>query len=270
MIYVGPRMSGYKPMRFEFLHVRWFNLDPLPKNNRNRHHSDWASLRLDRLTFPPMNLDDSFGFLDPSLVLRACHIIPAYNSGKLHADGVGRSPMAMDGEDWNSYYVNRLDIAILSPVCYTHWTYLRFADRDMVMRYHWGLGIGHAYSHSSASGPGNPKSRKNVTTDSNNSESAPGPPYPSAGADSHNISQDSAEPANLHEPEGSRRPAPIQNIQPGPEDVDQNGHGSETESQDEENDSGDADGADSASSSAEDCDTEDEFGELELHDSYQT
>jgi hypothetical protein len=27
---------------------------------------------------------------------------------------------------------------------------LRFADRDMVMRYHWGLGIGHVYSHSQA------------------------------------------------------------------------------------------------------------------------
>ena len=25
--------------------------------------------------------------------------------------------------------------------------YSRFADRDMTMRYHWGLGIGHKYSH---------------------------------------------------------------------------------------------------------------------------
>ena len=24
---------------------------------------------------------------------------------------------------------------------------LRFVDRDMVMRYHWGLGIGHVYAH---------------------------------------------------------------------------------------------------------------------------
>ena len=23
----------------------------------------------------------------------------------------------------------------------------RFADRDMIMRYHWGIGIGHTYSH---------------------------------------------------------------------------------------------------------------------------
>jgi len=28
----------------------------------------------------------------------------------------------------------------------------RFVDRDMVMRYHWGLGVGHVYSHHSGSG----------------------------------------------------------------------------------------------------------------------
>lgn len=29
-------------------------------------------------------------------------------------------------------------------------TIIRFADRDMVMRYHWGLGIGHTLSHGSS------------------------------------------------------------------------------------------------------------------------
>lgn len=29
---------------------------------------------------------------------------------------------------------------------YLHFT-TRFVDRDMVMRFHWGLGIGHVYSH---------------------------------------------------------------------------------------------------------------------------
>ena len=29
----------------------------------------------------------------------------------------------------------------------TRLTGLRFVDRDMVVRYHWGLGIGHVYSH---------------------------------------------------------------------------------------------------------------------------
>ncbi|KJA18172.1 hypothetical protein HYPSUDRAFT_205550 [Hypholoma sublateritium FD-334 SS-4] len=79
-----------------------------------------------------MARQDSFGFVDPSLVLRACHILPVFASGKRYADGIGLSTIAGDSNDWKSYYVNR------------------FADRDMVMRFHWGLGIGHTYSHGKA------------------------------------------------------------------------------------------------------------------------
>jgi hypothetical protein len=30
-----------------------------------------------------------------------------------------------------------------------HWLmqYTRFVDRDMLVRYHWGLGVGHSYAH---------------------------------------------------------------------------------------------------------------------------
>lgn len=38
--------------------------------------------------------------------------------------------------------------------------FIRFLDRDMVMRYHWGLGVGHVYSHGRTAGrataPSNP------------------------------------------------------------------------------------------------------------------
>jgi hypothetical protein len=54
-----------------------------------------------------MNEDDTFGFLDPSDVLRSCHIIPAFAKGKLHADGKGLSALAHDSPDWTMYYVNR-------------------------------------------------------------------------------------------------------------------------------------------------------------------
>lgn len=148
-------------------------------------------------------------------------------------------------------------------------TYLRFADRDMVMRYHWGLGIGHAYSHSSVSGSGYPKSHKNTATDSIDFESASIPPHP----DSHNISQASAQPVskNPHDHEDSSRPNLTQDMQPEPGEVGRNGQGLEADGQVEEGDSNDS-GSESGSSSAEseDCDTEDEFTELELHDSYKT
>ncbi len=104
VIYIGPHSKGYDPMRFEFLHVRWFQLDiPL----QDRHQAGWTSSRLDCLSFPPTAEEDSFGFLDPSLVLRTCHVIPAFNSGKRHADGVGLSVMASNKTDYKNYYINR-------------------------------------------------------------------------------------------------------------------------------------------------------------------
>ncbi|KJA13829.1 hypothetical protein HYPSUDRAFT_99722, partial [Hypholoma sublateritium FD-334 SS-4] len=126
VVYVGQGMKSYEAMRFDLLQIRWFQVEI--SDLQDRHLSEWASLRLNRLSFPSMAFKDSFGFLDPSLVLRGCHLIPMFSSGKRHPSGTGFSGMAKDGNDWRGYYVNR------------------FADRDMAMRYHWGLGIGHTYS----------------------------------------------------------------------------------------------------------------------------
>ncbi|KJA25469.1 hypothetical protein HYPSUDRAFT_94104, partial [Hypholoma sublateritium FD-334 SS-4] len=128
VVYTGPGMKGYEAMHFDFLHVRWFQLKAGEPETRRSHPKGWASLRLDCLSFPPMAHEDSFGFVDPTLVLRSCHLIPAFSVGKRYLDGTGFSRMSRDENDWKVYYVNR------------------FADRDMVMRYHWGLGIGHMYS----------------------------------------------------------------------------------------------------------------------------
>lgn len=141
IIYNGPGMKGYEAMRFDFLYVRWFQLDKSGQSNCAR-----KPLRLDRLSFPPMAGRASLGFLDPSLVLRSCHLIPAYSFGKARADGIGISKMLKDAKDWKYYYVNRL--VIFPPYSLLFYsTTSRFADRDMIMRYHWGLGIGHKYSH---------------------------------------------------------------------------------------------------------------------------
>ena len=99
VVYVGVGMKNYDPMRFDFLHVRWFQLDPMRARN--------PSLRLDRVSFPPIAGKDAFGFLDPSLVLRGCHIIPAYSLGKRNLEGVRLSELAKDENDWKGYYVIR-------------------------------------------------------------------------------------------------------------------------------------------------------------------
>jgi hypothetical protein len=137
-------MLGYEAMRFDFLHVRWFQLEGGPDPCLG-----WTTSRLDRLSFPPVAAQDAFGFVDPSLVLRSCHLIPAFSRGKRHDDGVGLSSMAKDGKDWKSYYVNRCDRFRSMRNGLIRSKTFRFADRDMTMRYHWGLGIGHNYSSDS-------------------------------------------------------------------------------------------------------------------------
>jgi hypothetical protein len=99
-IYVGPGMVDYQPHRMEFLWVRWYRtVDALATGRKGR--------MLDRLQFLPMTDDETFGFLDPSDVLRGCHIIPVFSKGKLHSDGKGLSRCAQDSTDWVEYYVNR-------------------------------------------------------------------------------------------------------------------------------------------------------------------
>ena len=52
----------------------------------------------------------AFGFLDPSLVIRGCHLIPRFASGRTNAlmsyqgPTVARAPGCT--EDWTNFYVN--------------------------------------------------------------------------------------------------------------------------------------------------------------------
>jgi hypothetical protein len=99
VIYVGPGIPDYQSRRMEFLWVRWYR-------NTGTIVNGWND-RLDRINFGSMADDDTFGFLDPSIVLRGCHLIPAFAKGKLHRDGKGMSLCAQDSLDWTEYYVNR-------------------------------------------------------------------------------------------------------------------------------------------------------------------
>jgi hypothetical protein len=100
VVYVGHGMIDYQPHRFEFLWVRWYKNSGVVRNG-------WLDQKLDRIRFPPMADPDSFGFVDPSDVLRGCHVIPAFSRGKLYSDGKGMSTCARDSGDWAEYYVNR-------------------------------------------------------------------------------------------------------------------------------------------------------------------
>jgi len=84
IVYVGPGMLDRQPRRLEFLWVRWYR-------TVNTINAGWAARKLDRVQFASMSDNDAFGFVDPSDVLRSCHIIPAFVRGRLHADGKGLS-----------------------------------------------------------------------------------------------------------------------------------------------------------------------------------
>ncbi|KAL0572685.1 hypothetical protein V5O48_009275 [Marasmius crinis-equi] len=99
---------------FPFLWVRWFGLDPQPSAK----------------CLPLVGFVDGpgvFGFLDPSYVLRAAHLIPAFVYGR--SDGIlgpsiARQPVERD-LDWVRFYVGI------------------FVDRDMFTRYFPGIAVGH-------------------------------------------------------------------------------------------------------------------------------
>jgi hypothetical protein len=108
VIYVGPGMLGYEPRRMEFLWVRWYQKD-------SSSRSGWPAQTLDRLEFPPILDDSSFGFLSPEDVLRASHIMPTFSRGLLHSDRPGFSKVARDSKEWTSYYVGRFVLVNYSP-----------------------------------------------------------------------------------------------------------------------------------------------------------
>ena len=99
VVYTGQGSFDYAARQIKFLWVRWFKPTGTPVK--------WGHLRLDSISFPPMAQDSSFGFVDPSDVLRSCHIIPAFASGKVHSDSISLSRCANDGSDYRRYYVNR-------------------------------------------------------------------------------------------------------------------------------------------------------------------
>ncbi|KAG1736911.1 uncharacterized protein EDB91DRAFT_1055413, partial [Suillus paluster] len=88
----------YESCRLEFLFVRWYK--------SSQSHS-WGTHRLGRVHFMPLANRHAFGFVDPAVILRACHIIPAFSRGQRNPSECGISTVVGDEHDWHEYYVNR-------------------------------------------------------------------------------------------------------------------------------------------------------------------
>ncbi|KZP22327.1 hypothetical protein FIBSPDRAFT_739082, partial [Athelia psychrophila] len=103
VIYNGPGRIDYQQHRIEFIWVRWYDEVGREGIDPNQRH-------LPHLRFAPLDDDDddAFGIINPSDILRGCHIVPRFSRGQVHIDNSGQSQLARDSLDWKEYYVNRL------------------------------------------------------------------------------------------------------------------------------------------------------------------
>jgi len=85
----------------EFLLVRWFG-------HHVGHYGGWKARHLHHVAFVGADLGPSFGFVDPSHIIQAAHLIPAFayfkTTNLLKPSKIGRRDID-DDEDWCYYYV---------------------------------------------------------------------------------------------------------------------------------------------------------------------
>ncbi|KAJ3848013.1 hypothetical protein EV368DRAFT_68637, partial [Lentinula lateritia] len=114
VIHSGGLSQSLLAQKLDFLFVRWFGL----ANEQEQYGI--STKHMPKLGFINSSNPESFGFVNPSNVIRGCHIIPAFSDGKTDQFLVGPSLArreADNGEDYFRYYVNM------------------WVDRDMFMRF---------------------------------------------------------------------------------------------------------------------------------------
>ena len=105
MVHLNSPHAKACPMRcMEFLWVRWYGIDC----NSDTMKSAFEAKCMYQIGFLDGNSDEVFGFIDPSDVLQAVHLIPSFAGGCISEIGI--LPMAHhpeeDNQDYIHYYVN--------------------------------------------------------------------------------------------------------------------------------------------------------------------
>lgn len=98
------RSSGASPQKtqMEILFVRWF--DPV-----RRYRSGIKAARLPKVAFVPETDDSAFGFINPALVVRGVHLIPAFADGCVRQSAQRQKSTQctwMEDDTWTAYYIN--------------------------------------------------------------------------------------------------------------------------------------------------------------------
>jgi len=98
--------SNTEPQQFTVLWVRWMQCNEVGLTGLN-------SRNFTRVSFVPWSgiPGSTFDFIDPSHVIRACHLIPAFNLGRTYdllEPSIFRDPKG----DWCAYYANRYSLGL--------------------------------------------------------------------------------------------------------------------------------------------------------------
>ena len=102
-IHFCPEGVSCSKQNMEVLWVRWLGID-------KDHRWGFKEARLPKVGYVPNCADHTpFGFLDPSLVIHACHLIPTFCDRCMNelleaGESLARVPGEMD--DWSAFYVN--------------------------------------------------------------------------------------------------------------------------------------------------------------------
>ena len=98
-----PAVQKHSAQSIQFLWVRWLGAEP-------RYYSGSQVARLPKIGFVEVTDNDAFGFLDPDLIIRGSHLIPAFYFGRtsnlMPYSGPTAARTAGEKDDWVNFYVN--------------------------------------------------------------------------------------------------------------------------------------------------------------------
>ena len=101
-----PAAAKHSAQPMQFLWVRWLGTEP-------RYRSGSRVARLPKVGFVEVTDEDAFGFLDPDLIIRGSHLIPAFHFGRtrnlMPYDGPTFARSVDEKDDWMNFYVNMYD-----------------------------------------------------------------------------------------------------------------------------------------------------------------
>jgi hypothetical protein len=102
VLHTGPQSRNRPIQHMEFLWVHWFGLEP-------GYQFGSSNTCLPKIGFVPKVNWSAFGFLDPSLVLRGCHLVPTFSEDHTSALLKTRNPTAAqpvdETDNWAKFYV---------------------------------------------------------------------------------------------------------------------------------------------------------------------